>query len=82
MGGKTVKTLLCYGDSLTAGSDAAFDSTTGTGPYVSVLKSLLGSSWNVLNKGIGGEDSATIAGRQGGVPFYITDDIDLPSDTS
>lgn len=82
LGINTTKTCICYGDSLTAGSDAAFDETTGTGPYVSVLKRLLGDKWNTLNKGIGGEDSATIAGRQGGVPFYITNDINLPADTS
>lgn len=76
------KNVVCYGDSLTAGSDAAYNNTTGTGPWVSVLKRLVGDDYEFLNRGVGGEDSATIAGRQGGVPFYLTSEIELPADTT
>ncbi len=64
-----------WGDSLTAGPCANEIN------YLKVLQSLLGSSYNVVNCGVGGEDAATIAARQGGVSAYIKQGFILPQTT-
>ena len=66
----------CWGDSLTAG--AGGNETT----YPSILSSLLGNNYEVTNYGVGGENSITIAGRQGGIPYIVENDFNIPADTS
>ena len=66
----------CWGDSLTAG--AGGNGTT----YPSILSSLLGNNYEVTNYGVGGENSITIAGRQGGIPYIVENDFNIPADTS
>ncbi|MEC0666278.1 SGNH/GDSL hydrolase family protein [Priestia flexa] len=61
-----VKTISCWGDSLTASS------------YPTILQSLVGSAYTVNNFGVGGENSKTIAARQGGLPM-IADPFTIPS---
>jgi lysophospholipase L1-like esterase len=67
--------IVGWGDSLTAGSGG--NGTT----YLSVLQSLLGSSYNTVNCGVGGEAAATIAARQGGVTAYLSKGFTLPKST-
>ncbi len=47
-----------------------------------VLQSLLGNNFQVLNCGVGGENSLVIAGRQGGIPMLLAHSIELPADTT
>lgn len=69
VGGK--KKIVCFGDSLTMGNQ------DGTGiTYPSVLQSLLGDKYEVINKGVGGESGDTIGCRQGGITAYLAEDIE------
>jgi lysophospholipase L1-like esterase len=63
-GGFSGPDICCSGDSLTAG--------TGGTPYPAALQALLGIGAVVRNLGVGGETSATIAGRMGAGPFLAT----------
>lgn len=72
--GEEYSTIVCWGDSLTAG--AGGNGTT----YPSVLRKLCGRNTNVFNCGVGGENTATIAGRQGGIP-YVVSKFTIPQDT-
>ncbi len=64
------KTIVCNGDSLTVAS------------YPSKLQTLLGSTnYTVVNRGVGGENSLSIAARQGGIPMYISN-VAIPADTT
>lgn len=62
--------ISCWGDSLTAGA--------GGTPYPTTLQTLIGSGVNVNNFGVGGENSKTIAARQGGMPM-IVDPFTIPA---
>ena len=73
--GEKVFHIACYGDSLTRG--AGGNGTT----YVNALASKLKRKGNVTNLGVGGENTSTIAGRQGGIP-YIVGKLKIPSDTT
>ncbi|MDR0682585.1 MAG: hypothetical protein LBG15_12175 [Dysgonamonadaceae bacterium] len=71
------KQFICtWGDSLTAGGGG--DGTT----YPNVLDSLLGNNYQVINCGIGGEQTLTIAARQGGIPMLLAHPVELPADNS
>lgn len=67
------KNIVCWGDSLTAGAGG------GGTTYPAVLATLIGNDFNVINAGVGGETSFTIAGRQGGRVFTLANDIVLPA---
>lgn len=68
------KIVMGWGDSLTAGAG-------GNGvSYPSVLQSLLGKEYQVINAGVGGEKTYTIAARQGGNPMTISEDVIVPND--
>lgn len=55
----TMKTVLCYGDSLTWGTDAASgDRHAFEDRWPSVLQAALGSSVNVIAEGLGGRTTA------------------------
>lgn len=58
--------VACWGDSITEGMDMHSDS------YPSKLREMLGTNYNVLNAGDGGETSRTIAARQGGLKVYTS----------
>lgn len=66
-----VKIIPCWGDSLTAANQ-----------YEAEMRTQLGSGYNVVNCGVGGENSQMIAGRQGGIPFYLVDPVTIPADGS
>jgi hypothetical protein len=69
-----VKIVIADGDSLTAGA--------GGTPYPTTLQNLIGSSYLVVNAGVGGETTNTIAARQGGMPFLLQNAITIPSTTA
>ena len=69
----SVKKIIDIGDSLTAGAG-------GNGVNMSsVTYDLLSQTWDVLNMGVGGENTLTIGGRYGSIPFYINEDITFTS---
>ncbi|MFD2962761.1 MULTISPECIES: hypothetical protein [Olivibacter] len=62
-----IKDVICVGDSLTAAT------------YPSQLQILLGESYRVVNRGVGGENVPTIAARVGAVPAVLSGDVILPA---
>jgi hypothetical protein len=70
----TIKKVICWGDSLTMGD--------GYTPYPTVLQNLLGSNYEVLNYGVGGETTKTISGRQGGMLYIVQPGITIPAGTT
>ena len=58
--------VCCIGDSLTDGSGS-----TASRGYPYTLQQLLGSSFEVRNRGIGGEGSVKIASRMGALPMFL-----------
>jgi hypothetical protein len=73
---KQTQFICTWGDSLTAGGGGS-----GT-TYPDVLDSLLGEDYQVINCGIGGENTLTIAARQGGIPMLLAHAVELPADNS
>lgn len=71
LGNLMVKIIPCWGDSLTAANR-----------YQAEMRKQLGSDYNVVNCGVGGENSQVITGRQGGIPFYLLNSITIPSNGS
>ena len=72
-----VVNVSCWGDSLTYGAGSSGISNS----YPSVLSKLSNRKLFVSNMGVGGENSTTIAGRQGGIPIYLNSFI-IPSATN
>lgn len=60
--------VVCWGDSLTADSEYC---------YPRQLQALLGDGYEVVNCGIGGENTLTIMARQGSAPMYLAHDIQI-----
>ena len=58
--------VACWGDSITEGMDMHSDS------YPTKLQDMLGINYRVMNGGDGGETTATIAARQGGLKVYTS----------
>ena len=84
---KEKKTIVCWGDSLTASH------TNGCGwkgmlkgwikgddSYPGVLQDLLGDDYDVVNCGVGGENTLTIMARQGAYPMVLAHDVVLFND--
>lgn len=84
---KEKKTVVCWGDSLTASH------TNGTGykgmvkgwikgddSYPGVLQDLLGDGYDVVNCGVGGESTLTIMARQGAYLMLLAHDVVLFND--
>lgn len=70
--------IICWGDSLTYGYNGE-----GTS-YPSVLEERIKQNIGeipVVNMGACGEDSITIAGRSGGIPFVTVEDFTIPAGT-
>lgn len=76
--------IICWGDSLTAGTGG--DGTT----YPAVLQQLIQDNLipetlsdsfevEVLNMGVGGEDTNTILGRNGAIPFVVAENLVIPA---
>ncbi|MBP9998711.1 MAG: hypothetical protein KBS67_05650 [Bacteroidales bacterium] len=60
--------VVCWGDSLTADSEYC---------YPRQLQTMLGDGYEVINCGIGGENTVTIMARQGAAPMYLAHDIQI-----
>lgn len=75
-----VKTLIAWGDDYTnRGRSGAYVSECN---YTYHLQKMLGSEWEVINGGYPGEDTYTIAARQGGIDSYIgAYDFTVPEST-
>ncbi|MGB3590918.1 MAG: hypothetical protein WBA16_04465 [Nonlabens sp.] len=67
------KVLVDVGDSLTAGYGGFGISMS------SVTSDLLGPTWEVVNSGVGGENTLTIGARYGSMPMIIKESIVFPA---
>ena len=63
---KSIKEIIAWGDSFTPG-------------YVPILNKLINPEYKVINCAVGGENSLTIAARQGGIPMALGVDVQLSS---
>lgn len=68
---ESIKQIVCWGDSLTA-----------AGHYEAEMSRLLGSEYNVVNLGVGGEGDELICARAGALSMFLKNDVVLPSDGS
>jgi len=75
--------VVCWGDSLTAphagnGIKGTIKKVIkGDDSYPGILGGLLSSEYEIVNCGVGGENTLTIAARQGSIPMFIAHDIIL-----
>lgn len=68
--------IVAFGDSLT-------ENGNGSTSYTDYLKSMIGNdNVSVLNFGIGGQSSGTIAWRQGGLMMQNTESFQIPTDNT
>lgn len=75
---ETIPGIVCWGDSLTAGTGG--EGTTYPNTLASLIKNNI-YNIPVINMGVGGENTNTIIGRAGSVPF-IVGEFTIPKDTS
>lgn len=79
--------VVCWGDSLTAPHyDTRIKGTIKKRikwdrAYPERLQGLLGDKYEIVNCGVGGENTLTIAARQGSIPMFLKHDIILFPDT-
>lgn len=77
------KMVVCWGDSLTAphagnGIKGTIKKVIkGDDSYPGILDGLLSSEYEIVNCGVGGENTLTIAARQGSIPMFLAHDIIL-----
>ena len=76
------KTIVCWGDSLTAPPGSGIKGTVkklikGDNSYPSYLEGLLSDEYEIINCGVGGENTLTIAARQGSIPMFLAHDVIL-----
>ena len=81
------KMVVCWGDSLTAShtNGCGWKGTLkgwikGDDSYPGVLQDLLGDGYEVVNCGVGGENTLTIMARQGAYPMLLAHDVVLFND--
>ena len=79
------KMIVCWGDSLTAphngrGIKGKLKRLVMGTDYPGYLEEMLGSGFEVINAGVGGENSLTIMARQGAYPMKLAHDVVLTSD--
>lgn len=77
--------VVCWGDSLTAPSHYTwkryiYSTLTGKTDYPTHLQEELGSAYNVINCGVGGENTLTIMARQGAAPMKLAHDVTVYND--
>ena len=72
----------CIGDSLTMGAAEIIGGVRIISPYSEMLQSELGTDYKVMNQGIGGENTLTIAARTNSICAILEEDITIPADTS
>jgi lysophospholipase L1-like esterase len=74
------KVIVCWGDSLTAphngrGFKGKLKRLVKGTDYPGYLEEMLGSEYEVINAGVGGENTLTIMARQGAYPMKLTHDV-------
>lgn len=75
------KVIVCWGDSLTAphsgnGIKGKIKRLiTGDYDYPNYLQDMLGNTYEVVNAGVGGENTLTIMARQGAFPMKVAHDV-------
>ena len=79
---KDKKIVVCWGDSLTAPHQETLKQKikglfVEDNDYPSVLQENLGDDYDVINCGVGGENTLTIMGRQGAYPFVLAHDVTI-----
>lgn len=79
---KDKKIVVCWGDSLTAPHQETLKQKIKglfieDNDYPSVLQDNLGDDYDVINCGVGGENTLTIMGRQGAYPFVLAHDVTI-----
>ena len=79
---KDKKVVCCWGDSLTAPHQETLKQKikglfVEDHDYPTVLQGLLGDDYEVVNCGVGGENTLTIMGRQGACPFMLAHDVTI-----
>lgn len=72
--------VVCWGDSLTAPSHTSFKRSIkatilGLTDYPRVMQEDLGAGYEVINCGVGGENTLTIMARQGSAPMLLAHDV-------
>ena len=77
--------VVCWGDSLTAPSHTTLKSYVGAKlkgrtDYPTQLQEELGSAYNIINCGVGGENTLTIMARQGAAPMKLAHDVTVYND--
>lgn len=86
---KEKKTVVCWGDSLTAShtnvggngiKQFLKETFMGDDSYPGVLQDLLGDGYDVINCGVGGENTLTFMARQGAYPMLLAHDVVLFND--
>ncbi len=77
---KIMPGIICWGDSLTQGVGASWPPFTET--LEKLIRNNVNPSASVVNRGVGGETSATIVGRSGAIPFVLTEDVTIPAEKS
>lgn len=72
---KPQKKIVCWGDSLTAPLSGRVIDCIYDDSYPNILQSMVDGDYEIINAGVGGEDTRTIMGRQGAYPFMLAHDI-------
>lgn len=78
--------VVCWGDSLTAPSHfgwkrALYALVTGRTDYPTTLQDELGDDYEIINCGVGGENTLTIMARQGAAPMKLAHDVTIYNDS-
>lgn len=74
--------IVCWGDSLTYGAHG------GGVTYPLTLEAMIRENLDlpypvpVVNMGVGGETSITILGRNGAIPYVLSEDLTIPADST
>lgn len=74
--------IVCWGDSLTYGAHG------GGVTYPLTLEAMIAENFGddrkvpVINMGVGGENTVTILGRNGAVPYVLSEDLAIPGDST
>ncbi len=72
--------IVCWGDSLTYGAHGG--GVTYPLTLEAMIQEKIGGPYQVpvINMGVGGESSITIVGRNGAIPYVLSEDLVIPAD--
>ncbi len=74
--------IVCWGDSLTYGAHGG--GVTYPLTLEAMIRENIGGPYQVpvINMGVGGESSITIVGRNGAIPYVLSEDLTIPADST